>query len=73
MLAAAEKKPEFYDRYMDDCLMAWLHGEENLKKFIKHCNSQHPHVKFTWNHSLRGKPVDFMDLAITINEELQLE
>ena len=73
MLATAEKKPEFYDRYVDDCLMAWLHGEENLKEFIKHCNNQHPHIKFTWNHSLSGKPVDFMDLAITINEELQLE
>ena len=43
MLATAEKKPEF----VDDCLMAWLHGEENLKEFIKHCNNQHPHIKFT--------------------------
>ena len=26
MLSTAEKKPEFYKRYVDDCLLVWTHG-----------------------------------------------
>ena len=27
MLSTAEKKPEFYKQYVDDCLLAWTHGD----------------------------------------------
>ena len=30
MLASAEHQPEFNDRYVDDCLMTWVHGERAL-------------------------------------------
>ena len=30
MLETAEMPPEFYDRYVDDCLMAWTHGKKDL-------------------------------------------
>ena len=73
MLITAQKAPEFFDRYVDDCLMAWIHGEEELLEFMTHINSQHPNIRFTWQHSLQGRTVNFMDMSIRVTEELQLE
>ena len=39
MLITAQKAPEFFDRYVDDCLMAWTHGEEELLEFMTHIDS----------------------------------
>ena len=66
MLQTAELKPESYDRYVDDCLMVWTHGEANLLGFIDHCNKQHPSIRFTWESTAGGQPVSFMDLSISI-------
>ena len=37
-----------YDRYVDECLMVWNHGETELTRFLKHCIQQHPNIQFTW-------------------------
>ena len=67
MLSTAEKKPELYDRYVDDCLLAWIHGEHDLEKFIDHCNRQHPAIRFTYETSSAGRSVSFMDMSLTVN------
>ena len=72
MLQTAELKPETYDRYVDDCLVVWTHGEENLVKFVDHCNRRHPNIRFTWESSARGQPVSYMDLQISITDGNQL-
>ena len=72
MLQTAAEKPDLYDRYVDDCLMVWSHGEAKLLQFIEHCNRQHPSISFTWESSLHENSVSYMDLAISIKGE-QLE
>ena len=67
MLQTAEIKPEFYNRYVDDILSGWTHGEEDLVKFIEHCNSQHPNIRFTWEKTCDNNPISFMDTSISIN------
>ena len=73
MLQTARFKPKSYDRYVDDCLMVWLHGKEKLLQFLDHCNQQHPSIRFTWNSSLDGNAVEFMDLKIGIGEDKHVE
>ena len=50
---------------MDDCILVWTHGEVNLLKFIEHCNEQHPNIHFTWESTAQGRPVSYMDLETT--------
>ncbi len=45
------KQPLFWKRYLDDCVLVWVHGEEELKKFLDHLNSVHPTIKFTMEYS----------------------
>ena len=73
MLRTAKHKPESYDRYVDDGLMVWLHGEAKLVEFMDHCNHQNPNIRFTWDSTAQGNPVNFMDLQLTINQNNQLE
>ena len=73
MLESAIFKPETYDRYVDDCLMIWCHGEAELLRFMEHCNSQHRSIRFTWETSLERRPVSYMDTAIEINSHNFLE
>ena len=68
MLETAEKTPALYKRYVDDNLMTWEHGEEDLKRFFEHCNSRHPNIKFTWETSLDRPAVSYMDAAISIKD-----
>ncbi len=35
--------PLIWHRYIDDVFMIWTHGVEELKKFIEHLKSVHPH------------------------------
>ena len=73
MIRTSELRPESYDRYVDDCLMVWQHGEENLLKFIEHCNQQHTKIRFTWESTASKKPVSFMDLLTRIGADQRLE
>ena len=68
MLETAEKTPALYKRYVDDNLMTWEHGEEDLLRFFAHCNTQHPNIKFTWETSLDCPAVSYMDTAISIKD-----
>ena len=73
MLQSAEARPEVYHRYVDDCLMVWCHGEAELRRFVDHCNRQHPSIRFTWESSLNGEPVNFMDMSICILPDYRLQ
>ena len=72
MLETAERKPDSYDRYVDDCLVVWMHGYARLQEFIVHCNSQHPNIRFTWECTAGGDPVNYMDLKINIDSDNKL-
>ena len=65
MLVTATRKPQSYDRYVDDCLVVWTHGHAHLQEFIAHCNNQHPNIRFTWDCTAGGDSVNYMDLKIS--------
>ena len=73
MIQSAEKRPEFFDRYVDDCIFAWKHGKEELVRFIAHCNDQHTNIGFTWEMTENGSPISFMDMSIRINGDNVIE
>ena len=73
MLHTAKLKPEFFDRYVDDCLFAWIHGEDELQRFITHCKEQHPNIQFTWETSIGHKPVNYMDMSVSITPDNKIE
>ena len=62
LLGSYELKPEVWWRYIDDIFMIWEHGEENLQKFMKHLNSQHHSIKFTFEYSPTS--VNFLDVQV---------
>ena len=69
ILSTARLKPIFYDRYVDDIIMAWRYGKDSLEKFVEHFNTHHPNIRFTWDYtSNNGTPVSFMDLSVIIRE-----
>ena len=67
MLRTASLKPEMYGRYIDDTLLIWLHGSDALQDFIRHCNQQHPSIRFTYESSEQGRAVPFLDVQFTVS------
>jgi hypothetical protein len=41
LLKKSKKKPKLFVRYVDDILMVWEHGDDELSKFFKLANQQH--------------------------------
>ena len=60
-------KSTIFLRYIDDLLMVFDHGEEDLKKFIDHINTYHPTIKFT--HEFLHKTINFLDVQITKEDD----
>ena len=48
--------PLFYVRFIDDILMIWTHGSEELEQFTTRDNSTHPSIKFTTEISFTSLP-----------------
>lgn len=45
--SAWEIKENTWKRFIDDIVMLWFHGEENLLHFLKWINTLHPTIQFT--------------------------
>ncbi len=61
-LAAYPLKPLLWKRYVDDVIMVWQHGEEELHKFCDFLNSRHDRIKFTMNFSRDS--INFLDTTL---------
>ena len=57
-------KPEFYRRYIDDCIGATSSTREDLNQFITAVNSFHPALKYTWEIS--DTSLAFLDIKVSI-------
>ena len=55
-------KPNFYRRYIDDCLIITSMRQRNLEKFINFFNSFHRSIKFT--HCISDVSINFLDIKI---------
>ncbi len=61
------KQPIFYKRFLDDLVMIWTHGQEELEKFLDHLNKCHETIKFTMESSL--EKINFLDTTLHKSED----
>ena len=54
--------PQAWMRFLDDVLMLWTGGEEELQELLNHLNSQVSSIKFTMKHS--KSTATFLDLEV---------
>ena len=66
LLATAPKTPLIWLRYIDDVFLIWTHGEEELDRFILHCNAKHHTIKFTAERSYKCLP--FLDVMVELRD-----
>ncbi len=57
-------KPLIWCRFIDDNFMLWNPGLKALQEFVKHPNSCHPTLKFTFEYSEVSIPM--LDTTITV-------
>lgn len=53
--APLKLKPSLYKRYVDDNLLVWSHGLEQLQKFVSHLNSFFDSNNLTMGLEANGK------------------
>ena len=58
-------KPDFYGRYIDDCIGAISSSREELNRFITSFNSFHPALRYNWEISETS--LAFLDIKASIN------
>ena len=56
-------KPKMCLRYVDDVLVVWPHGDEQLEEFHFHLNGQNPSIQFTLEKESEGK-IAFLDVQM---------
>lgn len=56
-------KPRLWLRFIDDILMVWDDGIEELDKFIPYLNTRHPNIKFS--EEISKVEVSFLDILIS--------
>ena len=61
-----EFKPIKYNRYVDDCFLAFR-SKEQADKFLQYLNSKHKNISFTVEHEL-NQQLPFLDILITREE-----
>ena len=57
-------KPDFYGRYIDDCIGAISSSREELNRFITSVNSFYPALKYTWEISETS--LAFLDISLSM-------
>lgn len=55
-------RPRLWLCFIDDILLIWDHGMDELKLFIEFLNKRHPNIKFT--EEISPKQVSFLDILI---------
>ena len=60
-----DEAPDFFVRFLDDCLIGWSHGREKFDEFVDDLNNCHKSIKFTAEVSEISVP--FLDLNIHID------
>ena len=72
-ITSHDHTPLLYKRYIDDVLMLWCHGLDELNRFVSHFNTQHPSIKFTVEHSDNAaRSINYLDLTISVSNDFRL-
>jgi hypothetical protein len=67
MINGFDLKPLVWMRYIDDMVMIWTHGRDQLDKFVKYLNDGHTTIKFTMECS--SEKVCFLDTWLIKDQE----
>ena len=70
-VAPYSKQPFLWKRFIDDILIIWTYGQDELTRFVTYLNSVHETIKFTCETSV--KSVDFLDITIQISDNNDLK
>ncbi len=62
-----EKQPIFYRRFLDDLILIWTHGRDELDKFLNYLNNCHETIKFTMDAS--STQINFLDTTLHKNPD----
>ena len=62
LLQNSEYQPEFWKRFIDDIISAWLLSVQEIERFLNYANSIHPTIKFT--AEISDKQVPFLDTIV---------
>ena len=65
MVQSNSTRPDFFGRYIGDCLGTASCTRADLERFINYVNGFHHALKFTWEISETF--VSFLDISIWIN------
>jgi hypothetical protein len=65
LLANYPLQPDHFLRFIDDLYFEWIHGEDELLKFIQYLNDGHPYIKFTSEYS--PEEINFLDTTVKID------
>ena len=57
--------PEFYGRFIDDCLSISSLSSRELEDFVSFCNNFHPTIKFT--HEISQSALPFLDIKVLLS------
>ena len=66
-LETQELQPLLWLRYIDDSVFIWIHGKEELQKFMEKFQNLTPNIRFAYESS--EKSILFLDLIITVSEQ----
>ena len=66
-LETQELQPLLWLRFIDDIFFIWIHGKEELKRFMEKFNNSTPSLRFTYESS--EKSILLLDLIITVSEQ----
>ena len=63
-IQSAPFQPAVWTCYVDDTLVIWQHGEEELARFHQHLNQQSPNIQFTMEREKEGR-IAFLDVLVS--------
>jgi hypothetical protein len=63
-ISTAIKKPASWYSYVDDIVMEWSHGKDDLQDFLQHLNNIHKSIKFMMEAE-QDRTLLFLDVLVS--------
>ncbi|XP_022110911.1 uncharacterized protein LOC110990303 [Acanthaster planci] len=64
----SDHRPKVWLRFVEDILVIWQHGQDNLRLSLEHLNGLHSSIQFTMEQDPNGN-ISFLDVQVTRKED----